>query len=380
MSFDSDTTIRRQRASALRRRRPNNSAGRGFLYRRQRNDEIPGGGSLPILPDDDPEPITITQVRTLPTILPTSTTRTTSTTSRATTTTRSSVAPSSSESSSSSSLSVSEAPTTITVSTPSATVITSPTPSGSNAGSNSPDSSVQSSSGGGLSSGAIAGIAITVVVVLAALIAYLVRRRMIASRAERKGEWYDRGGFAAPPPPVMAQATFNATPPSSAYVFGSEAVGTATATPLYSQPPPPPPPPSIPFAASERPLSLIPGRRGSDYSSSAVPFQAQPSTVPIPMPVAAPLPAASTPPGLRNKTVRCTFVPSMEDELSISTGETVRVLQEYDDGWALCLNQQGTQGMVPLECLDEGAPSGWLEGDKKGLKRASSLSENSKAV
>jgi hypothetical protein len=53
--------------------------------------------------------------------------------------------------------------------------------------------------------------------------------------------------------------------------------------------------------------------------------------------------------------VRYEFIPSLPDELSITTGEIVRVVAEYDDGWALCKNGRGDQGMVPVECLDRGA-------------------------
>ena len=57
------------------------------------------------------------------------------------------------------------------------------------------------------------------------------------------------------------------------------------------------------------------------------------------------------------------FIPSLPDELSISTGEMVRVLGEFDDGWAYCANGRGEQGMVPLECLDRqpGAGQGPLQ-------------------
>ncbi|KAJ2916970.1 hypothetical protein MD484_g3445, partial [Candolleomyces efflorescens] len=51
-------------------------------------------------------------------------------------------------------------------------------------------------------------------------------------------------------------------------------------------------------------------------------------------------------------TVVSTFITTLPDELTITTGETLRVLAEYDDGWALCLNLRGEQGMVPRECLD----------------------------
>ena len=102
--------------------------------------------------------------------------------------------------------------------------------------------------------------------------------------------------------------------------------------------------------------------------------------------------------GLRTTTayayVRCTFVPSLPDELSITTGEMVRVVGEFDDGWALCANARGEQGVVPLECLDRqpGAgmgpvqvqqgpqagmgPGGYLgqgTGDWRMSRRASSL-------
>ncbi|KDQ61067.1 hypothetical protein JAAARDRAFT_94211, partial [Jaapia argillacea MUCL 33604] len=82
--------------------------------------------------------------------------------------------------------------------------------------------------------------------------------------------------------------------------------------------------------------------------------------------------------------VRCTFVPSLPDELSISVGETLRILSEYDDGWALCMNGRGEKGMVPLECLDRGVipgtgglpsprPIANAPGDWRMSKRASSL-------
>ncbi|KIM62023.1 hypothetical protein SCLCIDRAFT_120249, partial [Scleroderma citrinum Foug A] len=52
-------------------------------------------------------------------------------------------------------------------------------------------------------------------------------------------------------------------------------------------------------------------------------------------------------------TIKCSFVPTLPDELSISTGERVRVINRFDDGWALCENGGGEQGMVPQECLEQ---------------------------
>jgi hypothetical protein len=51
-------------------------------------------------------------------------------------------------------------------------------------------------------------------------------------------------------------------------------------------------------------------------------------------------------------TVVSTFITTLPDELAITVGESIRVLAEYDDGWALCLNTRGEQGMIPMECLD----------------------------
>ncbi|KAI0053968.1 hypothetical protein FA95DRAFT_1479519, partial [Auriscalpium vulgare] len=52
--------------------------------------------------------------------------------------------------------------------------------------------------------------------------------------------------------------------------------------------------------------------------------------------------------------VRVTFVRSLPDELAITPGETLQITSRFDDGWALCTNARGVQGMVPLECLEGG--------------------------
>jgi len=52
-------------------------------------------------------------------------------------------------------------------------------------------------------------------------------------------------------------------------------------------------------------------------------------------------------------TVVCSFIPSLPDELTISIGETLSVLAGYEDGWSLCVNRRGKQGMVPNECLEK---------------------------
>jgi len=73
--------------------------------------------------------------------------------------------------------------------------------------------------------------------------------------------------------------------------------------------------------------------------------------------------------------IQCTFIPTLPDELSIRMGETVRVIAEYDDGWALCANAHDERGMVPLECLDQSAQGIVRQDqvDRRTSRRASSL-------
>ncbi|KAF8215406.1 kinase-like domain-containing protein [Mycena galopus ATCC 62051] len=50
--------------------------------------------------------------------------------------------------------------------------------------------------------------------------------------------------------------------------------------------------------------------------------------------------------------VRYEYIPMLPDELFITTGEFMRMLSEYTDGWALCEDMRGKQGLVPVECLN----------------------------
>jgi len=50
--------------------------------------------------------------------------------------------------------------------------------------------------------------------------------------------------------------------------------------------------------------------------------------------------------------VQLDFKPSMDDELSLKAGQLVRMLHEYDDGWALCIRlDRSQQGVAPRTCL-----------------------------
>jgi hypothetical protein len=83
--------------------------------------------------------------------------------------------------------------------------------------------------------------------------------------------------------------------------------------------------------------------------------------------------------------VVCAFIPSLPDELSISIGETLRVLAGYEDGWSLCMNHQGNQGMVPNECLEKSFSSMGLLfpsniGDYRVSKSSARVSSLAQAV
>ncbi|KAF4984368.1 hypothetical protein FZEAL_436 [Fusarium zealandicum] len=50
--------------------------------------------------------------------------------------------------------------------------------------------------------------------------------------------------------------------------------------------------------------------------------------------------------------VQLDFKPTLDDELGLRAGDLVRMLHEYDDGWALCIRlDRSRQGVVPRTCL-----------------------------
>lgn len=52
-------------------------------------------------------------------------------------------------------------------------------------------------------------------------------------------------------------------------------------------------------------------------------------------------------------TVLKTFVPTLPDELAITSGERIIVIESFDDGWAQVRRSGAKEsGVVPLECLD----------------------------
>lgn len=253
----------------------------------------------------------------------------------------------------------------------SSTVPATATPSSSNAASN---SSASSGSSKGMSGGAIAAIVTVLVIALIAVALFFVRKKYIKNRQMKRATW-NAGAFAKRNElgSTAGEAEKAGGDNEAGFMPGAGNRASYGATQQQQQvefvPPAPVTPPAMSYnnpPNASLPPSLSPGL------SSAAP--------------AVGMERSSAAPTASDALIKCTFIPSLPDELSITTGETVRVVAEYDDGWAMCANARGEQGMVPLECLDQSMRRGSVggvtpngsgfpsQGDWRGSKRVSSLS------
>ncbi|KAL8968328.1 MAG: hypothetical protein Q9183_002513 [Haloplaca sp. 2 TL-2023] len=95
-----------------------------------------------------------------------------------------------------------------------------------------------------------------------------------------------------------------------------------------------------------KPLNLSPNR-----AASPAPMPS-PSGTEFSMSSVTPAAMANGPPPSNVHRVQLDFKPSMEDELALRAGQLVRLLHEYDDGWALCIRlDRSQQGVAPRTCL-----------------------------
>lgn len=91
-----------------------------------------------------------------------------------------------------------------------------------------------------------------------------------------------------------------------------------------------------------------PSPAGTDYSINTV----SPGLPPGPSASAAAIAAAGGPAQSTVHRVQLDFRPTLEDEMALQAGQLVRLLHEYDDGWALCIRlDRSQQGVVPRTCL-----------------------------
>ncbi|KAL1901129.1 hypothetical protein Cpir12675_000618 [Ceratocystis pirilliformis] len=93
-----------------------------------------------------------------------------------------------------------------------------------------------------------------------------------------------------------------------------------------------------------------PSPTGSDYSVNMIPDGHEPPQTEG----AAAIAAAGGPAMSVVHRVKLDFTPSMKDEMELQTGQLVRLLHEYDDGWVLCIRlDRSQQGVVPRTCLSD---------------------------
>ncbi|KAM0563681.1 hypothetical protein ACHAPJ_001408 [Fusarium lateritium] len=97
------------------------------------------------------------------------------------------------------------------------------------------------------------------------------------------------------------------------------------------------------------PMATVPASpAGTEFSNSSAPVGGPDS----PSGGAAAIAAAGGPVNSAVHRVQLDFKPTMDDELELRAGDLVRLLHEYDDGWALCIRlDRSRQGVVPRTCL-----------------------------
>ncbi|KAK2676070.1 hypothetical protein RAB80_008256 [Fusarium oxysporum f. sp. vasinfectum] len=165
------------------------------------------------------------------------------------------------------------------------------------------------------------------------------------------------------PSPVQEEtaSALRASPsPMSEKSTMAVAAATAPVSPQSpSSPQGPPPPPmdlqlpllslQLDLTLPNAPMAAVPASpAGTEYSSSSAPSGGPDS----PSAGAAAIAAAGGPANSAVHRVQLDFKPTMDDELELRAGDLVRLLHEYDDGWALCIRlDRSRQGVVPRTCL-----------------------------
>ncbi|KAF2742662.1 hypothetical protein M011DRAFT_462229 [Sporormia fimetaria CBS 119925] len=171
-------------------------------------------------------------------------------------------------------------------------------------------------------------------------------------------------------------AVLNEAPPAAAQPTGSQdfptpAPANAAAAPVDAIPaaltpgPAPAPASAAPVVAAAVAAAAVPIAAAAASRNDMSPPQASPAwTEDLP---ASPGPAPTGPPPIAGAAgmahppapnnvyrVQLDFKPSMHDELELHAGQVVRMLHEYDDGWALCVRMDRShQGVVPRTCLSK---------------------------
>jgi hypothetical protein len=223
--------------------------------------------------------------------------------------------------------------------------------------------------GTGLSGGAIAAVVIVILLVTGALAFLLLRGRRIRRRLARRATWTANAWQRPIADTSLEKGATEINPislPEIGVATGAPSTrgneGRAARPPTVPIIPRKSPPPYIP----QTPATQRRSHSSAVYSSAPSPQLSAVRTVA----------SEST---LDVALVRVTFVPQLPDELAITPGETLFIRTEFDDGWALCANTRGEQGMVPLECLEGGGgqfaefPPPSVDWHNRDSRRVSSL-------
>ncbi|KAF6763727.1 hypothetical protein DFP72DRAFT_481920 [Ephemerocybe angulata] len=198
-----------------------------------------------------------------------------------------------------------------------------------------------------MSTGVLLGVIILCLFLVIAVVIFFVRRRYVRRRQKLRKGWKNsklsrrlsdglgQNERKAPLLPTEHVQTFmrnsnpsNPSRPSIAFMALPSPSETPVALSISA------PPPSF---GNETAAFAPPTSKRQPSPLSKPPIYGPPITTTLSQPIS---------------TVVSTFITTLPDELSITIGEAIRVLAEYDDGWALCLKPNGQQGMVPMECLD----------------------------
>ncbi|KAF3177823.1 hypothetical protein TWF788_007605 [Orbilia oligospora] len=210
----------------------------------------------------------------------------------------------------------------------------------------------------GLTIGAYAGIVgggVALIMVVVVVIAVMLKKRNNKNYEKPEDEknmkhlsFSDRSTPSPVPPvltpkPAMAPAPKLEIRPMTQFDGSFFPAGNSDTMRSQDRPIKAPPP-----ALSIDPKNLTPGPFETPEPSPALSAFSDSSNITLPIQGATGGPNSSSP--VHRVTVD--FKPSMADELELRAGEVVRLLHEYDDGWALCIRMDRTQqGVCPRTCL-----------------------------
>jgi hypothetical protein len=143
--------------------------------------------------------------------------------------------------------------------------------------------------------------------------------------------------------PATSNTSHHASAPSSDFANPAPAIAAAETVAVIAALPSPP---------SIHSTSSVPASPAWTEDIPASPGPAP--SGPLPVAAAGGLTNGAAPPPNNVHRVQLDFKPSMSDELGLNAGQLVRMLHEYDDGWALCVRMdRSQQGVVPRTCLSK---------------------------